>query len=185
MNDYSLYEKSRHTNLGITFIDSKEPNSFPLHWHEHLEFHFMINGHAKIQCGGKIIELNPNDCLIINSNELHKSIDCENCECFRFKLHPSFFDNKYYVFENLVQNSEITYYMNKIMELYKYTDDASTYIIKGYIFHLIGYLCGNCCISQTLQQNDEKFRKMNTVASYLHSDYASEIKVEALADMCH
>ena len=189
MNDYSLYEKSRHTNSGITFIGIKASNSFPLHWHEHLEFHFMVSGRAKIQCGGQIIDFRTNDCLIINSNELHKSIDAENCECFRFKLHPSFFDNKCHVFTNLVRDDKIINYMQKIMELYKKSDDASEYIIKGHIFYLIGYLCENYRIktlsSHTLKQNDEKFNKMNTVASYLHSGYASEIKVEKLADMCH
>lgn len=189
MNKIELYEKSRHTSSGITFIGFQEPNCFPLHWHEHIEFHFIIRGELKIQCGGQIIDLKQHDCLIINSNELHAGIEEKSCECFRFKLHPSFFDHKHYVFDNLIHDDTITSLMFKITELYQNTDDASVYIVKGHIFHLIGYLCSNYSSKvlslKTLQQNNEKFQKMNTIASYLHSNYTAKINAETLALMSH
>ena len=189
MNKFELYEKSRHTDSGITFIGENSPSNFPLHWHEHIEFHFVLNGNAKIQCGGQIIEAKKHDCLIINSNELHKSIDAEDCGCFKFKLRPSFFDNNYYIFNNLVHDDTVTSLMFNIMQMYNNTDDASLYTVKGYIFQLIGFLCRNYSV-KTLppiasQQNREKLQKMNNVAKYLQLHYATEIRAETLAEMSH
>lgn len=189
MNKIELYEKSRHTKSGITFIDFKQPNCFPLHWHEHIEFHFIIRGNLKIRCGGQIIDLKEHDCLIINANELHEGIEENGCECFKFKLHPSFFDQKHYIFDNLIHDDTVISLMFKIIELHQNTDDASIYTVKGHIFHLIGYLCSNYTAKvlplNALQQNNEKFQKMNSIASYLHSHYAAKIKAETLAEMSH
>lgn len=189
MNKIELYEKSQHTDSGITFIGFKKPNLFPLHWHEHIEFQFITRGSLKVRCSSQIIELKEHDCLVINANELHEGIEENNCECFKFKLHPSFFAQKHYIFDNLIHDDTVTSLMLKIIELYGNTDDASEYTVKGYIFHLIGCLCRSHASKilppSTLLQNNEKFQKMNSIASYMHSHYASKIKVEALAEMCH
>lgn len=189
MNKFELYEKSKHTDSGITFIGENAPNDFPLHWHEHIEFHFVLSGNAKIQCGGQIIDAKKHDCVIINSNELHKSVQTAKCSCFKFKLRPSFFDNNHYIFSNIIRDDAVTTLMFKIMELYKNTDDASTYTVKGYVFQLIGFLCSNYCAKMlppiASQQNGEKLQKMNNIAKYLQSHYATEIKAETLAEMAH
>jgi len=79
--------------------------------------------------------------------------------------------------------------MIKIAELYRNTDDASLFLVKGYVFQLIGYLCNNYTAKSMLpninQQNNEKLHQMNTIASYIHSNYASEINIETLAKMSH
>ncbi len=189
MNKIELYEKSRHTGSGITFIGCKQTNCFPLHWHEHTEFHFIIHGSLKIRCGGQIIDFKEHDCLIINANELHEGIEENSCECFKFKLHPSFFEHKHYIFDNFIHDDTVISLMFKIIELYQNADDASIYTVKGHIFHLIGYLCSNYTTKvlphNALQQNNEKIQRMNTIASYLHSHYANKIKAETLAQMSH
>lgn len=189
MNKLDLYEKSRHTSSGITFIGIEQENVFPLHWHEHIEFQFIIRGNLKIRCNSQIVTLGEHDCLIINANELHEGIEDSGCECFKFKLHPSFFDQKHYVFNNLIHDDAVTALMFKIIELYKKPDDASLYTVKGYIFHLIGHLCSHYAVKvlphSALEQNNEKFQKMNAAVSYMYSHYATKIKVEDLAEMSH
>lgn len=189
VNKIELYEKSRHTSSGITFIGFDQPNCFPLHWHEHVEFHLILSGSLKIRCGSQIIDLKVHDCLIINANELHEGIEENSCKSFKFKLHPSFFNQKHYVFSNLIHDDTVISLMLKIADLHDNTDDASQYLIKGHIFHLIGYLCGNYTTKvlqpNAVQQNNEKIQKMNFVASYMHSNYASEIRLESLAEMSH
>lgn len=189
VNNIELYEKSRHTSSGITIIRNGNPPSFPLHWHEHLEFHFLVRGRLKIRCGNQIFDLTENDCLIINANELHEVFAGEDCECFQFKLHPSFFDQKHYVFNNLLHDDTVISIMSKIIALHQNTDDESLYTVKGYIFHLIGYLCGNYTTKvlspNALQQNNDKIQKLNAIASYLHAHYATDIKLETLAEMSH
>jgi len=189
MNNFELYELSRHTNSGIAFVGLEQSGNFSLHWHEHIEFHFMLSGSLKLQCGDQIYDLKENDCLIINSNELHKSIEEINCKCFCFKLHPSFFDHKHYIFNNLINDDTVISLMLKIINQYQNKDEASVYFVKSCIFQLIGYLCANYT-TKTLSfsarlQNDKKIQKMNMVASYIHTHYTTEIKSEALAEMAH
>jgi len=184
-----LYEKSRYTSSGIIFIGIDEKNDFPLHWHEHLEFHFLLQGSAKIRCGSKIIKLRKHSCLIVNSNELHMGLSKIPCVCFRFKLHPSFFENKHFIFENYIYDDTVISLMQKIIELYQNTDDSSKFITKGYIYQLIGYLCTHYTSKGltygTQQYNNDKIQRINSVASYLHANFASKITTNELAQMAH
>ena len=189
MHKPELYEKSQHSSSGIIFIGIDDKNDFPLHWHEHLEFHFLLQGSARIRCGTKIVKLKKNNCLIINSNELHMGLSKSPCVCFRFKLHPSFFENKHFIFENLVYDETIVSLMQKIIGLYKNTDDSSKFIAKGYVYQLIGHLCSHYASKEvpysTQQQNNDKIQRINSVASYLHTNFASKITTCELARMAH
>lgn len=189
MNKIELYEKSRHTSSGITIVPADEPSIFPLHWHEHIELQFVLRGVLTVKCGTQTLELKKHDCLIINANELHEGIGEENCECFKFKLHPSFFDQKHYIFENLVRDPAVSSLMLKITELAQSTDDGDAYILKGHIFNLIGHLCKahatKALTPGAIEESNEKFQKMNLIATYLHSNYATKISAKTLAEMTH
>lgn len=189
MNQLKYYEKSRHTSSGIRFVGIQQSNFFHLHWHEHLEFHFMIRGSIKVQCGGQMLNVKEHDFLIVNSNELHKSSDLSKCECFIIKIHPSFFDHKHYTFDNLIHDETIISLMFQIIDLYQNIDDASLFLVKGYVFQLMGYLCSHYATKTTSlgaqQQNNEKLQKMNTIAGFLHEHYATKISTQDLVQMSH
>lgn len=187
MNSIELYEQSQHTDSGIRFIAIGENSYFPLHWHEHTEVHFMIRGEAQIRCGSKIFSFKENDCIIVNSNELHEGIPGQSYQCFKFKLHPSFFNNKYFVFNNFIHDDDISHLMHKIIPIYENTDDASIFLTKGYMYQFASLLCEKFTNKTFSEQksNKEKLEKMNTVASYMHKNYATEITTEALVKMSH
>lgn len=147
----------------------------------------MLHGNAQIRCGNSVYKIKENDCLIINSNELHEGVANQKYDCFRFKIHPSFFDNKYYVFKNLVNDATITDLMNKIVELSKNNDQASSFKVKGYMYLFVSHLCANYIDKRFGEQQiyKEKIEKMNTVASFMHSKYASKITTEELARLSH
>lgn len=187
MNSIELYEHSQHTDSGIRFIAIGTNSYFPLHWHEHLEVHFMLRGKAQIRCGSKLISFEDNDCIIVNSNELHEGIPGTEYQCFKFKLHPSFFDNKYFIFNNIIHDDTVTDLMKKIVKLYEKTDDTSIFLVRSYMYKFASHLCENYVDkSFNLQKNNkEQLEKMNTIASYMHQNYASEITTDALVKMSH
>ncbi|MHA7966063.1 helix-turn-helix domain-containing protein [Paenibacillus sp. CAU 1782] len=47
---------------------------FPHHWHEHLEFLYIVRGEAKIECGSADFAAKAGDLIVVNSNELHHGI---------------------------------------------------------------------------------------------------------------
>lgn len=187
MNRIDLYEKSTYTDSGIRFISIGENSYFPLHWHEHAEIHFMLEGSAQIRCGSKIINFNKNDCVVINSNELHEGMPGPNYKCFKFKLAPSFFHNKYFVFENYIHNETVTDLMYKIIELYQNTDAVSAFKVKSYMYQLATFLCENCIDKNQnyMTPSKEQITKMNAVASYMCTNYASVISTQELANKSH
>lgn len=189
MKDLALYEKSNNYVSEIKFIFRDKLTPFPAHWHEHVEVHFVISGAIDIQCGGKVVHLKQNDCLIINPNELHLGIRDDNCNCLVFKVQPSFFDDRKYIFETVIHDDVVTSLMNKIIEISKNTDDASLFTTKGALYQFFGHLCRHYAIKSMSpyapQQNDEKLIIMNKIASFLHSNYKSNIKTEDLVLLSH
>ena len=77
--------------------------------------------------------------------------------------------------------------MNKIVELSKNNDQASSFKIKGYMYLFVSHLCANYIDKRFGEQQiyKEKIEKMNTVASFMHSKYASKITTEELARLSH
>ncbi len=186
LHNIELYEKSMHTDSGIRFIGIGKNSYFPSHWHEHTEIHFMLKGSAQIRCGSKILSFKENDCIIINSNELHEGFHGPDYDCFKFKLHPVILDNKYFVFKNFVHDDTTTELMYKIIQLHENRDAVSKFSVKSYLYQFISHLCLNHLDeNQHTEINKEKLEKMNTVASFLHTNYASEITTEALVEMSH
>lgn len=47
---------------------------FPHHWHEHLEFLYIVSGEASIECGSAMIAAKEGDLVVVNSNELHYGV---------------------------------------------------------------------------------------------------------------
>ncbi|WP_424767540.1 AraC family transcriptional regulator [Paenibacillus sp. sgz302251] len=47
---------------------------FPHHWHEHLEFLYIVSGEASIECSSTTITASAGDLIVVNSNELHYGI---------------------------------------------------------------------------------------------------------------
>lgn len=47
MNDLTLYEQIPKSSFPIRLLDfHNEPYTFPIHWHEHIEIHYIFSGTA-------------------------------------------------------------------------------------------------------------------------------------------
>ena len=50
MNDLTLYEQIPKSSFPIRLLDfHNEPYTFPIHWHEHIEIHYIFSGTATIR----------------------------------------------------------------------------------------------------------------------------------------
>lgn len=47
---------------------------FDMHWHEHVEIHYIVRGEGYIFCNQNKFHITPGNLLIINGNELHQGI---------------------------------------------------------------------------------------------------------------
>lgn len=47
---------------------------FSHHWHEHLEFLYVVEGEAVLEVGASVLAAKPGDLILVNSNELHYGV---------------------------------------------------------------------------------------------------------------
>ena len=125
MNDLTLYEQIPKSSFPIRLLDfHNEPYTFPIHWHEHIEIHYIFSGTATIRCAYTFIELSPNDCVIVNGNELHQGID-GICDYGCMILPPSFFYDSHIIFDRAFKDENL--YLSRMQKLDK-INNAVQYI---------------------------------------------------------
>jgi quercetin dioxygenase-like cupin family protein len=56
------------------YFDQQGVVIFPHHFHEHLEFLYIVTGKASIECGSTTTTASAGDLVVVNSNELHYGI---------------------------------------------------------------------------------------------------------------
>lgn len=108
MNDITLYEKIPVNVFPITLQElNLSPAVFPLHWHEHIEINFILDGEITLRCDDKQITAKNGDCIIFNSNKLHQGLGGKKCKFACIILSPSFFDADYIIFKNKIRDTFI------------------------------------------------------------------------------
>ena len=64
--------------------------SYP-HWHEEIEFMYILDGMLDYHVNGKVLRLTANSCTIINSRQINHSthVDGRDCTFVCFLIHPA------------------------------------------------------------------------------------------------
>ena len=64
----------------------------PCHWHDDIEWIYIINGKMRYYVNGKRITLNEGDSLMVNARQMHYGYACEQQDCYFVCIlfHPSF-----------------------------------------------------------------------------------------------
>lgn len=60
---------------GVRFYTSKDPGSYvPTHWHDALEIVYLQSGTLRFTVEGRTVQLQPGQCILVNSNIFHSSL---------------------------------------------------------------------------------------------------------------
>ena len=178
-------------------------NIFSLHWHEHLEILFFLDGSAIIECDDTTFEAKKGDVLIVNSNQFHSgktlgsnvSYYClivnlslvesaNNDKCQKKYIDPILQNTV--TFQNMLfQDQEASLIIKKILSEYNAKETAYELAIKSLIFQLFILLFrGEKINVLTLEQamnrkkNSKRIRK---VLEYIQQNYTQDI---SLSEIC-
>ncbi len=189
MNNLTLYEKIPKSSFPIRLLDySNEPYTFSIHWHEHIEIHYIFNGTATIRCADEIIELSDGDCVIVNGNELHQGMHGV-CSYGCMILPPSFFDDTRIIFDRTFKDSRVTEMFTKIYESFRKQNAGYKHEIKGYANLLAAYLIQNHTremLSENLYLNRiQKLDKINNAVQFINEHFTDKITTVELAKLTH
>lgn len=73
-NKNYFYKEMPDIHFGVDIFLKTDLNygkKLRTHWHEHMQMYYFITGSALLECNRKCFTVQPQDIVIINSNELH------------------------------------------------------------------------------------------------------------------
>jgi len=180
MENIELYEHAANFLLPriICFDDLVIPK-IPLHWHESLEIHYMLEGSMTLRCGNEIVEIAENDCLIINGTELHENISTRPCR-FLFLLFPlHFIPKNNIVLKRKIRDPKVTEIINRIISAYYSNSKSKEMAMTGHAALLLDYLYNNQVYEEI---NEAKFMissrnraLVNQIIQYISKNYDQDI----------
>jgi AraC-like DNA-binding protein len=178
---------------------------FANHWHKHIEFLFCLSGKAVIECNYIPYTMEPNDLIVLNSNDLHGGISASK-DLFYYALifDPAVLQSPIFdatetkfitpITQNLIMfshkiknNVEIK---SCIIAIVKELNDQQLgyeLSIKSHLFRILTLLLRHY-VAQVLNVNDQLSRMKNLerfapILQYIEAAYQEELSVDSLAEM--
>ena len=189
MNKIDMYEQIPVGEAPVRILDyTNMPYNFILHWHEHIEIHYIFEGEIKLRCGEDILDVNKGDCIVINSNELHEGLS-GSCSYICMLLPPAFFCSNYVIMERKINDEHISELFNKIIEQYRSKTKVSTLYINGYASLLAGCLVEKYSKEELSESRYRKYvqkaEKINEAVTYINNNCTCDVRTKELSDMVH
>ena len=171
-----------------------------MHWHEDLQFIYVVAGDIEIKTLDSDILLNTNSGLFINKNVVHLVKNNNNCHYKSF-IFPDYFLEFYgkpaqdFV-ENIVDNESISFYrfskdmnshravfsiLKKLSELEMNKTEFYTYEVLVLLSTL--WLEMQKCMKLPVQQHKTViYNRMQKILEYIEEHYGEKISLDALAN---
>lgn len=211
--DRSLYEKPLYTDSTFPIRISYEQHRnthvlFQNHWHEQLEFLYIIDGRANIRINSETFEAAPHDLLIFNSNDLHYAEGIsKNVSYYCVIVEPSVLHNSFiedyqtstalqrysssYILLNrhIKKDAFINNVMEQMMKEQQKKEPGYELFVKSIIHQLIGYLIRNheskSLSSQKYNMRLRNLHRLNKVIEYIDENYSEQHSVEEMAHLAN
>ena len=190
MNDLSFYEKIPNDSFPVRILDYPDASyTFPAHWHEHPEFHFIRSGSGRVKLGEKTTAFNERACVVSNSNEMHEGISGENVSYICVIIPPEFLGENHIIFESVFYDEDAWKYVDEIYGLYKDFSSVNALGIKANVYLLLKHLIEHHALEsldETIYLNRlKKLYAINKVITHINKNYAENITTKSLADLIH
>lgn len=174
---------------------SEKLQYFRWHWHEHLELHYVLEGHPLLCLNQREICARKGNLVIVNSNELHAGY----CDGNHVKVMVMIFEmeaiskelaGKNIIFQPLIERDRI---IDGIMSvIYQENQEQKMgyrLVCKGELLKLIAHLV-RAYTREILTESESHRRKkhlerLNTVLDYIQTNYREQISNRELAEVIH
>lgn len=204
VNSVNLMENTDFPYLVLDVVDQK---SFPrnpgfqvMHWHEDLQFIYIINGKIKFHTLNKKIEVSAGQGIFINKNILHQVKQFMSCHYKSF-VFPDYFLKFYFgspagVFvDSISKNEGLEFYHftgqneweNKVLNLLQKLTEMEEKKTEFYPYEILLILSTlwltfrkNILLPPQQQENIVSIR-MQKFLNYIANHYAEDISLESLA----
>ena len=140
MGDHRLYEKVAPVEKGFPIKFTRGNGTFPIHWHEYIEMLYCLND-GKVFCNGKSYDMRKGDITIVNSAELHSTIEGDY---YCLRIAPSFFSDvdtaECYFVNYIPRDTELSDCFEAVFREYNEKGVGYDIEVKSIVYHLIRLL---------------------------------------------
>lgn len=168
---------------------------FDLHWHEHVELHYVVSGHIAIRLEQEEILAGQGDLVIANSNILHEGFSDGTpmdtlVAIFNMADFSKELADKNILFQPLIRcDPEIIRIMQNIHDELIRQEIGGRLVCKGCLLQLVAYLVRHYAV-EMLDKGDslrrrKKLERLNIVYRYIERNYSAPITNRELADLIH
>lgn len=183
-NRSPLYENVPQDISPIRFHTTHSNKPFYLHWHEHLELHYIIEGEFVVKCENEAVTASKDSFLIINSNELHEGLGGDGSR-FYMLIPPTFFEKKNIILKRVVKDEYLSSLAEKMISEYQEPDDFTPSALQGYAHLLLAHLCRHY-VYESLDKRawnsySQRIVGLNKAVKHIHDNYQKEISLSDLA----
>lgn len=208
MQDFSEIVHYEHTGIPL-YIRTADlavyPGmSAPCHWHDDIEWIYVISGKMCYYINGKRILLNEKDSLMVNARQLHYGYSCQEQDC-RFLcilFHPSLFgcnkallqkyvtpvienaDCEYLHFQSgQTRGLEIAAYLEQIRCIKENAANAYELQAVAVMFQLWSSLlqCGELVIEDRIYDRNSDLESQKKMVSFIYQHYAEQLSLNEIA----
>ena len=183
-NRTELYENIPQSNSPIKFCITDANNPFSIHWHEHIEIHYVIEGEVTFRCENDTVTVPQNTFLVVNSNELHQGLGGTGRR-FYLLLFPEFFEKNNLILKRVIKDAYLSELANKMIAEYNNSDDFSKSALKGYAYLILAHLCRHCVYesfdNRSWSSYSQRILGLNKAIKFIDDHYQTDISLDELS----
>lgn len=168
----------------------KSSAGFELHWHQAIEFYFVLQGGVEVLCNGAKKWLYKGDSAFIGWCNIHKGLSFLDDTVFltlfvdlssitymdeieKFNSVPTFID----------QDLKLIELASSLLKESKDRDSATDFMTKSYIYSILGRILrlSNRDKSKTTQKFPESLNMVKNIMLYIYKNSSEQISLEDLS----
>ncbi|MBD2869333.1 helix-turn-helix domain-containing protein [Paenibacillus arenilitoris] len=179
--------------------------TFPHHFHEHLEFLYIVQGEASIECGSTAITAKPGELIVVNSNELHYGISLssdlfyyaliadisllhsQSADAAETKFITPITQNRLLLRNHISEDGEAIGCVLSIIRELEQREFGYELAVKAELYRLMTRLLrGHVATVLTQVEHDERMKNLERFApvfQHIENHYKDELSVDRLARM--
>ena len=164
-----------------------------LHWHNAIEFMYILKGKLEISMIGRVYTANPGDIVAVNSAVVHETRVLDPAlNYYVLIVNEEFFKtNKLYgdktFFMPIVKTPEARRLFNTIVEEFTSGDELCNVAIASTLMSFFVYMRRNynCGPEQDSPIDHKKMRLVRKVLNYIQENYKKKITIDELSEELH
>ncbi len=193
--EYPVYIKK-------TFLSQYPNYSCISHWHEDLEFIFVLSGHMNYNINGTIVDITEQNGILVNSKQFHYGYSCDftECEFICILFQPlllctnEYFENTYV--NTIIKNIEQPYFifyqtiiwqkqiLDILKDIYMYSEkDFDILEIQQSIFMLWKILYKNFPKQKNnIVKQNRQIASIKKMITFIKNHYKEKISLDMIAN---